>query len=851
MKLNLFEDIKEIWNISFTNWFFVNLVNILPSLHNILIESLGSNYSYIVAYKTNSDIQKFLLSLTKLNKNNKFPLLAGFLYTLDEFGFERVNKVTTVAEWSMKGDLITLWPVGYNHPIRISYFGDIVEYIEIYDAVYNTKIAAIENIILGKNQKLPDFIDRKAVEVVNPDKPFRDLIVILTQKQLEQNKDIINFDLIHDFDFEYPEVFFNNFSILKKRISDYESMGIKVQIQTNRSDVVPKSLTKYITQKFNYHFDAGFVSLSQKICVLTDRELFGTIFLSNKSKNISSKQARKILERLEGEIQSGDFVVHEDHGIGIYGGLVQKVNTKRILKNFIWVDIEEKNDYLQIDYAEGDQLLIPITQLQKITKYLGTTEEDPVITRLHKGTWQTIINKTKKAIKLIARELVQHYAKLELANTNPFDYEHSSEFEKFISNFPYEETPDQLQVSDEIYKDLTRNKPMDRLIVGDVGFGKTEVAMRAAFRAIENGFQVAVLCPTTVLSAQHFKVFSDRFKDFGIRIEYISRFNTPSKNKEFINLANEGKIDILIGTHRLLSSDVHFNNLGLIVIDEEQKFGVKQKEKIRKLQYSAHTLSMTATPIPRTLSMAMSEIKDISIMTTPPKERMSVHTEVEKQDWNKIVNQLLSEHSRGGQSYFVHNRVETIQSIAQKLADLMPNLRIGVAHGQMNSRLLDTTISDFYARKYDVLVCTTIIENGIDMPNVNTIIINNGQNFGLGQLYQLRGRVGRSSKKAFCYIYYKGTEVEDSDSPTEDENTKKKKTLKYLQRLKAILESQELGSGFKLASRDLEIRGAGSLLGEQQHGNIKNVGLGLYMQMLAEEVEQLKLQNDYKSQSNT
>lgn len=848
MNLDVFPKTNEVWKLNIDDWVYVNFVNILPNLHQYLLDSLGSDYSYVVSYSNNSDIQKFILSLSVLDFQNKFPTLQGLLYTLDELDFERVSKVTSVGEWTIKGDLVSFWPVGYSHPIRVSFFGDDVESIEVFDEVYSTKLFSLREIILGKISKIPDFVDRKSIEIQNLTNRFKKLVVILSKRQFEQTNTVIDFDITEEFDFEFPEIFFKNFKILEKRLLDLESAGFRIYIQTNHLDDIPKQFHKYLIDNDKQKMDSGFISKSNNVCLITDRELFGTIFLTNRTKNISSKQAKRILERLEGEIEIDDYVVHEDHGIGIYKGIIQRVNSTRVLKNFEWINLEEKLDYMKVDYADGDELLVPISQLQKITKYLGTTDEEPQITRLHKGTWKNIISKTKKAIKVIARDLVEHYAKLELATTDGLDYTHSPKFEEFVDNFPYTETPDQLQVCDEIFKDLTLTKPMDRLIVGDVGFGKTEVAMRTAFKVVENGLQVAVLCPTTVLANQHYKVFKDRFAGFDFNIEYISRFNLPNKNSDIIGRANSGSIDILIGTHRLLSNDVEFKNLGLIVIDEEQKFGVKQKEKIRKLQYSAHTLSMTATPIPRTLSMAMSEIKDISIMTTPPKERMSVHTEVEKQDWNKIVSQLEFEYERGGQSYFVHNRVETIESITHKLSTLLPNLKFGFAHGQMNPRELDKTINEFYNKKLDVLVCSTIIENGIDMPNVNTIIINDGQNFGLGQLYQLRGRVGRSNIKAYCYIYYKGSELKDDEAIEEKKDVKPQK---YIQRLKAIMESQELGSGFKLASRDLEIRGAGSLLGEQQHGNIKNVGLGLYMQMLAEEVELLKASYDSQTKGNS
>jgi transcription-repair coupling factor (superfamily II helicase) len=840
---------------------------LVTHLQPIFIKQFQHNFKFNFLYskRSNSDIKKYFDSLEFVDKEEHKYTLAGLEVTLEEFAFKRCDKVTDKAQYSRKGDLVSFWPIGYSHPIRVSYFGDDIEFIEEYDEIYNTKIEAIDSFLLGNINKLPDKVDWYEIEMSGNENLKKDFQIIFSQTNLDEKE-----PNTIAYDFTYPQLYFKRFDILEQELERLKSNGWKINIFSRHAEELPQILQSFSISHVGHshtkdlqsttsdekrsansdmraeQFPAGFSSNEFKTLFLTDRELYGTIFLQKERKNISTKQAQKILGQLEGEIGIGDYVVHEDHGIGVYRGLQQEKTYENKIIDFQNIQLEVIKDFLKIEYAEGDELLVPISQLQKITKYIATTDQEPEITRLHKGQWKVAIKKAKKAIILIARDLVEHYAKLNLAHVSPAPFEDSSDYKQFEKAFPYEETKDQLSAVHDIRKDLAQEKPMNRLIVGDVGFGKTEVAMRAAFKVAEQGKQVAVLCPTTVLAIQHYKVFKDRFKDFPFNISYISRFKTPHENKQTIKEAAEAKVDILVGTHRLLSSDVEFKDLGLIIIDEEQKFGVKQKEKIKKLQYNAHSLTMTATPIPRTLSMALSQIQDISIIATPPGNRRSVKTEVNKLDWNKVALEIQTEVKRGGQVYFLHNKIETIESTKQRLTELLPDVKFIIGHGQMTGKSLDKVITAFYEKQYDVLICTTIIENGIDMPNVNTIIINDGQNFGLGQLYQLRGRVGRSDKQAFCYIYYKGKgldEKSESEELVQEENLKKskvKKNIKYIERLKAILESQELGSGFKLASRDLEIRGAGNLLGIQQHGNIANVGLALYMQMLAEEIERLK-----------
>jgi len=472
---------------------------------------------------------------------------------------------------------------------------------------------------------------------------------------------------------------------------------------------------------------------------------------------------------------------------------------------------------------------------------MGTEGKDPIITRLGKTDWVNLKKRIKKKITIIAKELIKLYAQSELAKG--FSHKKHEWEDELASTFEFEETEDQKKAINEILADMEEKKVMNRLLVGDVGFGKTEVAIRAAFRSFVNNKQTIILCPTTILVSQHFSVFKHRLKNFPITIETLSRFNTPGKNSEVVKKLNNNKIDIIIGTHRLLSNDVKIPNLGLLIIDEEQRFGVLQKEKLRKLAYGVDVLSLSATPIPRTLSMALSNLREISLISTPPSGRRPVKVFLDKFDWNKIVSSIQNETKRGGQIYLIHNNIKTIETLSCKLQKLIPNVNFQSAHGRMHPKILEKIMQNFYDKKIDCLVTTTIIENGIDIKNVNTIIINFAENFGLSDLYQLKGRVGRAKKQAYCHLFYHNKSI------FEDKYKLLKKGRKLIiekarQRLETLLSQQELGSCFNIASKDLEIRGAGNLLGKEQHGNIIAVGLGLYTQILGEEIEKLKNQID-------
>ncbi len=553
-------------------------------------------------------------------------------------------------------------------------------------------------------------------------------------------------------------------------------------------------------------FPQSFQTPQEKIFLITDKD----ISLLKEGKSVKGSQKNVFNDFLTG-LKSGDYVVHSDHGIARFLGLDKKT-----------VDNITK-EYLKLGYAENDKLFVPIDQADKVNKYIGSTELMPRLTRLGSADWNTVTSKVKKETQKIAKELLKLYAERKAAKGHVFnkDLPLQAQFEE---TFPYEETPGQIKAINDTKADMESSTPMDRLICGDVGFGKTEVAMRAAFKAVQGGRQVAIVSPITILADQHYKSFKKRMESFDVRVEMLSRFRTGSQQKEIIGRLKKGEVDIIVGTHRLLQPDVVFKDLGLVVVDEEQRFGVQQKEKLKSLRKEVDILTLTATPIPRTLNICLNKLRDITTITTPPPGRLPIITEVRKYSPSLIRETILNEVSRGGQVYFLHNRVQTIDSITDKLRELVPEAKFGVAHGKLGSGDLEERIMAFKDKKYDVLVSSTIIENGIDLANANTLIVNNAERFGLSQLYQLRGRVGRGKVQAYAYFLYHGQRLK----------------LDAKKRLRAIVEASELGSGFQIAMKDLEIRGAGDILGANQHGVINVVGVSHFMRMLNRAVEDLK-----------
>jgi transcription-repair coupling factor (superfamily II helicase) len=527
-----------------------------------------------------------------------------------------------------------------------------------------------------------------------------------------------------------------------------------------------------------------------------------------KEKEILKKRlkSQKIFSDLKG-LKPGDYLVHLDHGIGIFQG-VELIRDHKFTRK-----------YYEIEYAQGDKLYVPFGLERKLSRYIGFSE--PKISRLGTLTWIKTKRKVKEEAEKFAKELLKIYAKREIVTRPPYL---KSEMVKYLKEtFPFEETPDQEKAIQDIEKDLEKERPMDRLICGDVGFGKTEVALRAMVRVVESGYQAAMICPTTILANQHYQNFKKRLKNLPIEVGILTRIQTKKEQKEIIEKLKEGKIDILVGTHRILSKDVEFKRVGLLVIDDEHKFGVRQKEKLKKLRVQLDVLSLSATPIPRTLYLSLSGLREISLIQTPPSGRLPIKTFIFPFSEKIVKEAIEKEMKRGGQVYYLHNRIENINSVKNFLEGLLPNVKFGIAHGRLNEKELVKVMENFQNKKIDVLVATTIIEAGLDLPNVNTLIVADSTKLGLSQAYQIRGRIGRSNVQAFAYFLYP-----------------QRLTPLAKERLKALKEAEELGSGYKIALKDLELRGAGNILGKEQSGNINKVGLNLYCQMLAEAIEKLK-----------
>lgn len=654
----------------------------------------------------------------------------------------------------------------------------------------------------------------------------------------EFKKEIKGFKKI-GFDNFIEDDFFENEDVFSDKITDFESSlppsfssdGYKISefiIKNLKSDAkiiistAYKNRVEEILKEFEIFNDkieilpaisvsgGEFKICGMKYVFLTDKELF-----NKHSKDITSrkymynKESGDYIDSVN-DIQKGEFVVHYIHGIGIFKGLVKQ-------------DFDgNKKDYLEIEFQGKDKLFMPAEQINLLKRYRGTGAV-PKLSKMGGAAWENIKNKAKKEVKEIAYDLLKLYARRKMSKGVAFAPDTAWQYE-MEESFEYTETKDQMQAINDTKADMEQDKPMDRLICADVGFGKTEIAIRAVFKAVMSGYQAAMIAPTTILALQHYKTVSERFKPFSVNVQLISRFKTAKEKKETIKQLKEGTCDVVIGTHGLLS-DIEYKNLGLLVIDEEHKFGVNHKEKLKKYKENIDILSMSATPIPRTLNMALSGLKDLSLINTPPKNRMPVKTYVGEFNEGYLKNAINHELQRDGQIYFIHNRVEDIAKIGKYVQDLVPNARVGIAHGQMPEKELEKIMFDFSNKEFDILVCTTIVESGLDIPNTNTIIINDSDRFGLAQLYQLRGRVGRSDRQAYCYCFYKQSKELNEEA---------------IKRLKAIKDFTSLGSGYQIAMRDIEIRGVGNILGAKQHGHMVNVGFDTYCALLEESIEEIK-----------
>ena len=755
-------------------------------------------------------------------------------------GFERVDFVSSPGQFAVRGGIIDIFSYSYNNPYRIGFFGDEIESINVFDCNTQLSVAKVD-----EAEIFPDFTSADG----NPDsligerlpegstvwldssdmyrdRPFFNSLLsfrhVFTDTPVSvRDKDVIRFNIA-------PQPSFNkNFDLLAADIREKMESGYKVyifgekesQLERLRSILSQSSglLPEFCSGK-NIH--SGFIDNEDRICCYSDHEIFDRFHRVSIRRTVEKSEQLTINDLTAFNI--GDYVVHIDYGIGIFGGLVKMKDDKGRV-----------HEVVKISYKDNDTVFVSVHALHKISRYKSRDSEPPKINKLGSKTWQNLKNSTKSKVKDIAKELIQLYAKRKAAKGFAFSPDSYLQ-EELESSFMYEDTPDQEKAVKAVKHDMEDDCPMDRLVCGDVGFGKTEVAVRAAFKAVADSKQVAVLVPTTILALQHFNTFSGRLKDFPCSIDYVSRLRTSKEISEIQEKLRKGTLDIVIGTHKLLGKGFEFKDLGLLIIDEEQKFGVSAKEKLKQMKLSVDTLTLTATPIPRTLQFSLLGARDLSIINTPPPNRIPVQTEIMLFDNDEIKGIINYELNRGGQVFFVHNRVEELQPIADILHRMIPDMKICVAHGQMEPKILENKILDFMAGDYDLLLCTTIIENGLDIPNANTIIINQAQNIGLSDLHQLRGRVGRSNKKAFCYLV-----VPPMTSMTDDAR----------RRLKAIEAFSDLGSGFNIAMQDLDIRGAGNLLGAEQSGFISDMGLETYQKILSEAMEELGVETGIAASS--
>ena len=829
-------------------------------------------------------------------ENNSFKLKVGesidqknLLSRLIKLGYKRSTMISDIGEFSIRGDIADIYSLGEN-PVRVEFWGDEIIDIRFFNNETQKSIEKIKEITIEPLYKfiLPDstpedfpkelqeqldnegyfegvnvyqsYFNNDLVSVLDY---FKDYIIVFDEyaevsakyQQIDDNfvnnyneglktqnihplKEINHFTLAETLNRTagMQKIYFNNFlsdenneviDIDARNVQVFdadmdeaakflkEHKGYQITIATDYQERVKEVLSDY--DIFDINFIKNITSQGTeiqdgKILLLTDRELF-----NKRQKEVPSNRKRHYKEKAEyiesiNDIKEGEYVVHSIHGVGVYKGLTKQEFDGQL------------KDYLTIEYANKDKLHIPAEQINMLCRYRGSGQVKPKLSRMGGSDWENTKTRVKKEVETIAYDLLRLYARrkmktgIEFAPDSPLQLEMEDTFE-------YIETPDQLKSINQIKADMESPNPMDRLVCGDVGFGKTEVAMRAMFKAVTSLKQVAVIVPTTVLALQHYQTVSERFKPFGIDVELLCRFRSAKEKKETLKNLATGKCDVVIATHSLLQDNVIFKDLGLLVIDEEHRFGVRHKEKLKEFRENIDIISMSATPIPRTLYMSLSGIKDISVINTPPQNRLPIKTFVGEYNEQIVKNAIVNELDRDGQVFYLYNRVETIEEFKLELQKLVPNARIAVGHGQLSEKHLEDVIIGFDNHDYDILLCTTIIENGLDIPNANTMIIHEADKLGLAQLYQLRGRVGRSEKQAYCYCLYKKNK-ELSQEATE--------------RLKAIREFTTLGSGYRIAMRDVEIRGVGNILGTKQHGHMINVGFDTYCQLLEETVNELK-----------
>lgn len=738
---------------------------------------------------------------------------------LAELGYGRVERVTQPAEWAKRGDVIDIWADQALAPVRLTFEGRVVSQLQTFDPE-SGKVGADQSEIRCAPLAFSGIDPR--MSLLSYLQPLRTLIVVPRVSLLDslpRGRDAAKHykqlmvepfggEDIQKLDWRAATFYHGQWALAAKDLTKWQTQGHTIAIASARQPEVTALLKRHNVNPSKVVWlpvgtlTHGFLAPSEQYAFLTDEELFGRDARAEKNR-------RRVEDVFIGDLEAGDHVVHLDHGIGRFLGMrLQQVNA-------------HTKEYFVLEYAGGDKLYVPVETADKITRYIGSP--NPKIHSLSNSNWAAVTKKIQADASQIARDLLDLYAQRELAKA-PTLLPHPTEEELLAEQFPYELTADQSRTLQETMADLERDAPADRLICGDVGFGKTEIAIRAAFRTVLNKQQIALLAPTTILVQQHYDTFKKRLKDLDVRIGVLSRFETKEEQREVLDRLAVGDIDIVIGTHRLLSGDVKFKSLGLIVIDEEQRFGVKHKEKLKHLRTAAHVLTLTATPIPRTLNFALAGLRDISVIETAPEGRQPIETAIMPYADEVVSDAIQRELHRHGQVYYVHNEVETIELARDRLKKLVPEATFGIAHGQMDEHRLVDVMEAFDNGRLDVLIASTIIENGLDLPNVNTLVVDAAGKFGLGQLYQLRGRVGRGDRQAYAYFLYRSEKV----------------VGKPHKRLQALLEAKELGSGFRLAMRDLEIRGTGSILGQRQHGHVTAIGLNLYARLLAQAVEELR-----------
>ena len=791
---------------------------------------------------------------------------------LFEYNFNRVDFVTEPGDFSVRGGIIDVFSFSNDEPFRIEFFGDEIDSIRTFDIETQLskeklqKASIMPNVenkkLQEKRESFLQYITSNTVIFIKNS----DLLIGKLDKLFTKAESVFS-ELSKELNHTKPIDLFCNGPFIQNQLSDFTVASFetytsgdkpiiefitKAQPSFNKQfDLLIENLNEYHTKGFtNYIFCAneqqaqrfhdifedakkevhyqtivfplyqGFIDLEEKIVCYTDHQIFER-YHKFRLKNGYAKKQSITLKELN-NLGIGDYVTHIDHGIGKFGGL-QKI------------DVEGKNqEAIKLIYGDRDILYVSIHSLHKISKFNGKDGKAPKIYKLGSGAWKKIKQKTKKRVKEIAYNLIKLYAKRRMQKGLAFGPDTHIQHE-LEASFIYEDTPDQYSATQDVKADMEKEQPMDRLVCGDVGFGKTEIAIRAAFKAVDNGKQVAILVPTTILAFQHYKTFTKRLENFPVRIDYLNRFRTTKQRNEAIEGINEGSIDIIIGTHQLTNKKIKFKDLGLLIIDEEQKFGVAVKDKLKTIKENVDTLTLTATPIPRTLQFSLMAARDLSVISTPPPNRHPIDTQVIRFSEEIIRDAITYEISRGGQVFFIHNRIENIKEVAGLLQRLVPNASIGIGHGQMEGKKLENLMLEFMNNEFDVLVSTTIVESGLDVTNANTIFINNANNFGLSDLHQMRGRVGRSNKKAFCYFITPPYHMMTDDAR---------------KRIEALELFSDLGSGLNIAMKDLEIRGAGDLLGGEQSGFINDIGFDTYQKILSEAIEELK-ENEFKELYNT